>query len=181
MRRQHGPDIEPVDRIRHIFRRVTIAPKLAHCPSGRGDLRGRALILLVRTRSTNTVHLLGSIDEEKEKRESARGERGKFDRQRRDLGEQCRDAFRVRILASARAAGLAKILHCVKCVLPLEPPDYAPEHCRKPADIFVKRNVFGARRRIYRNYRARLNRFGGFRMESHDPARRTKYALSGSI
>jgi hypothetical protein len=72
------------------------------------------------------MHLLGGVDEQEKKSESARGECRKLDRQSANFVQQGRDVGGILIFASSRATSLAKILDCVKRLLSIESPDDAP-------------------------------------------------------
>jgi hypothetical protein len=93
------------------------------------------------------MHLLGRVDEQKEEREGARGDRAQLERKGLDLGEELVERRRGWIAVATRAAGAAEGLDRLERQLTLEAADDAAERGGQPADVFVQGDVLAADRR----------------------------------
>jgi hypothetical protein len=93
------------------------------------------------------MHLLGGVDEEKEEREGACGDRAQLERKGFDLREELIERGCGRIAVASGAAGAAEGLDRLERLLTLEAADDAAERGSEPADVVVERDVLATDRR----------------------------------
>src|SRR5436309_2725760 len=94
------------------------------------------------------MNLLGSVDQQEEQRECARGDSGCVERESLHASEELVERRRILVAAAARPRGTTKSLDLLERVVTLETLDDPAECCREPAYILVERLVLGTRERL---------------------------------
>jgi hypothetical protein len=97
------------------------------------------------------VNLLGSIDQQKEQRECARGDCGYIERQFRGFVDQRVQIARARRSTASRFACTPQIVHDVIRFVTFEAPDDVAQSSGEETNVVVERNVLGPRVGIPRN------------------------------
>ena len=81
----------------------------------------------IRARAADAVHLLGSVDQQEEERESARRHRTQLERESLYLVQQLVEGGRIGFTVATGTTGAAEALDRVERLLALEVADHAAE------------------------------------------------------
>jgi hypothetical protein len=104
-------------------------------------LRFRVIASPVRSRTSHTVHLLGSVDQEEEEGEGARRDGAEREGESLYLLEQLVEGRGIGVAVPAGAAGAAQAFDGIEGLLPFEAADHPAERRGEPADVLMEGNV----------------------------------------